>query len=127
MTPGDLFVFPTKRDDVGLEWLLVRFHPDDPDLVLLAPVDTTPWIGTPDLALSVPWVARCGECGWFPASICTEPVRQVSASELSSVRRRLADLARGTLPPEQPGDFDPEYEEWIGLVAEAREYLENQC
>src|SRR5262245_36397502 len=48
--PGDLYVFDAG-EDVGLEWLVVRFHPDDPGLLLLVPADDFPLIGTPDVTL----------------------------------------------------------------------------
>src|SRR5262245_39736977 len=71
--PGDLYVFDAG-EDVGLEWLVVRFHPDDPGSLLLAPADDFPLIGTPDVALPPelvgrPLSVRCGETDWFPASV----------------------------------------------------------
>jgi hypothetical protein len=129
--PGDLYVFDAG-EEIGLEWLVVRFHPEDPGMVLLAPVDDFPLAGTPDLIL--PWEAagrpltvRCSETDWFPAGLCSSRLRVGSLPEqtLASVRQRLADFARGrTLATEDASsDFDPEYEEWIGEVARARTSL----
>ncbi len=125
--PGDLYVFEAG-EYVGLEWLVVRFHPDDSSMLLLAPVDDFPLAGTPDLILpsdSVgrPLTVRCGETDWFPASLCESRLRVGAIPEkiLGLVRQRLADFARGrSLGAGDPSiDLDPEYEEWIGEVAQA--------
>jgi hypothetical protein len=130
-TPGDLYVFDTGQD-VAIEWLVVRAHPDDPDLILLAPVDDFPLAGTPDLVLPVervgrPMTVRCGETDWFPRSLFTPDLRVDSIPDdlLALVRRRLADLARGrALEPQAPTiDLDPEYEDWLAEVAQARSTL----
>ncbi len=129
--PGDLYVFDAG-DDVGLEWLVVRFHPDDPSLLLLAPMDDFPLVGTPDLALPREIVGRlltvrCGETDWFPASLCSPRLRAGAVPEpaLVLVRQRLADLARGRpiATEDESCDFDAEYEEWVGEVARARASL----
>src|SRR4051794_948888 len=78
-TPGELFVFDT-REEFALEWLLVRFHPDDPRFALLAPADDFPLVGTPDLALprelvARPLIVRCGETDWFPVALCSASQR----------------------------------------------------
>jgi hypothetical protein len=126
--PGDLYVFDAG-EDVGLEWLVVRSHPDDPGLLLLAPADDFPRIGTPDVALPLelvgrPLSVRCGETDWFPASFCAPRLRVGAVPEhaLGLVCQRLADLARGRAIPTADAaiDLDPEYEEWIGEVARAR-------
>ena len=126
--PGDLYVFG-GGGDIGLEWLLVRFHPDDPGLALVAPVDDFPLAGTPDLVLDAATfgrtlVVRCGETDWLPARSCTSRLRVGTLTEpaVRAVRGRLADLARGRpLGSGDPSvDFDPEYEEWIDEVGRAR-------
>jgi hypothetical protein len=125
--PGDLYVFDVG--DVGLEWLVVRSHPDDPRLLLLAPADDFPLAGTPDLAIPPevvgrPLTVRCGETDWFPAGLCTPRLRAGAVPEnaLGLVRHRLADIARGrsSEPADPSVDFDPEYEDWVGEVARAR-------
>jgi hypothetical protein len=130
-SPGDLYVFDAG-EDVGLEWLVVRFHPDDSGLLLLAPMDDFPLVGTPDLALprelvGRPLTVRCGETDWFPASLCAPRLRAGAVPEpaLVLVRQRLADLARGRpiTTEDESIDFDAEYEEWIGEVARARAAL----
>jgi hypothetical protein len=130
-TPGDLYLFDAG-EDVGLEWLAVRFHPDDSSLLLLAPMDDFPLVGTPDLALpreivGRPLTVRCGETDWFPASLCAPRLRAGAVPEpvLALVRQRLADLARGrpVAAEDESIDFDAEYEEWVGEVARARAAL----
>ena len=127
-TPGDLYVFDVG-EDIGLEWLVVRFHPDDHGLILLAPADDFPFAGTPDLTIPRELVnrlltVRCGETDWFPASFCTPRLRVGTVPEpaLSLVRQRLADLARGRAIPtaDRSIELDPEYEEWIDDVSKAR-------
>jgi hypothetical protein len=126
--PGDLYIFDVGQD-VGLEWLVVRIHPDDSELLLLAPTDDFPLAGTPDLILPSeivgrPLTVRCGETDWFPASVCSSRLRVGVVPEyaLGLVRQRLADLARGRAIPTEDAsvDFDPEYEEWIVEIARAR-------
>src|SRR5262249_27247223 len=63
--PGCLYVFGTPVD-AGIEWLVVRPHPDDPGLVLLAPADDFPLVGRSDVPLKPefidrPLTVRCGE------------------------------------------------------------------
>src|SRR5262245_60598791 len=72
--PGDLYVFETPVDAV-IEWLVVRPHPDDSALLLLAPVDDFPLVGRSDVPLKPefidrPLTVRCGEAGWVPATAC---------------------------------------------------------
>ena len=126
--PGDLYVFDAG-EQVGIEWLVVRAHPDDPDLTLLAPTDGCPLTGTPDLVLPAegvwrPMTVRCGQTDWCPKSLFTPRLRvgTISDEVVALVKRRLDDLARGrALTPEVPAaDFDPEYEDQMAEVAEAR-------
>ena len=42
--PGDLYVFDAG-EGIGLEWLVVRSHPDEPRMLLLAPVQRLPTCG----------------------------------------------------------------------------------
>jgi hypothetical protein len=133
--PGDLYVFGTPVD-AAIEWLVVRPHPDDPALVLLVPVDDFPLVGRSDVRLKPefidrPLTVRCGEAGWVPASACLEGLRvgAVPGEAVAIVRRKLAALARGSVPDE-PGatrvDVDPEYAEWLGQVTLAREAIERR-
>lgn len=130
-SPGDLYVFDAG-DEVGIEWLVVRSHPDDPDLILLAPIDDCPLTGTPDLVLPAehvgrPMTVRCGQTDWVPQSLFSPSCRvgTIPDDVVALVKRRLADLARGrALTSEGPAaDFDPEYEDWMAEVAQAREAL----
>jgi hypothetical protein len=55
--------------------------------------------------------------------------RRVARSEgaVGPVRRKLADLARGRLagtPQQREADADPDYEDWIDTVEQARESLQ---
>ncbi len=127
-SPGDLYVFDAG-EEVGIEWLVVRAHPDDPELILLAPIDDFPLAGTPDLVLPAdrvgrPMTVRCGQTDWFPKSLFTPRLRvgTIPDDVVALVKRRLADLARGrTLSSQVPAaDFDPEYEDQMAEVARAR-------
>jgi hypothetical protein len=119
-----------------IEWLIVRLHPDDSSLVLLAPADDFPFTGRSDVALKPefidrPLTVRCGETIWLPASGCQQHLRvgAVPNEAVSEVRRKLAALARGQITDE-PGaarvDADPEYLAWLGYVSIARESLERR-
>ena len=133
-TPGDLYVFDSAGD-AALEWLIVREHPDDPDLLLVAPADDFPLAGTPDVGLPRelirrPLTARCGEALWLPQDACALRLRvgTVPKEALSLVRRKLADLFQGQASgsdDQRQSDIDPEYENWMGWVERSRELL--QC
>lgn len=127
-SPGDLYVLDAGQE-IGIEWLVVRRHPDDPKLILLAPVDDFPLAGTPDLILpddgaGRSMTVRCGETDWFPETLCIAQlhVGTISGEGLALVARRLADLVHGRrLTSEVPeSDFDPEYEDRMAEIARAR-------
>jgi len=132
-TPGDLYVFGSPVD-AAIEWLVVRPHPDDPGLILLAPADDFPLVGRWDLPLQPeffdrPLTVRCGEAGWVPATTCLEHLRlgAVPDEAIAIVRRKLAALARGSVPDEQGAmhvDMDPEYTEWLAQLALVREAIQ---
>ncbi len=133
---GDLFVFDTG-EDAALEWLVVREHPDDPRLLLLAPGDDFPFVGPPDVELprdvvGRPLTIRCGEALWVPDRFCQPRLRtdSVPLEKLRLVRRKIADLARGRTDEskeQRQVSADPEYEDWLGLVARARERLQKRA
>lgn len=133
--PGELYVFATPVEAV-IEWLVVRPHPDDYLLVLLAPVDDFPFAGRSDVPLKPEFIdrsltVRCGEATWIPATVCQERLRvgAVPNDAVSEVRRKLAALARGQIS-DVPGatrvDADPEYLAWLAQVVIARESLERR-
>ena len=108
--PGDFYVFGTPSD-AAIEWLVVRQHPDDPGLVLLAPADDFPLVGRSDIPLNPqflerPLTIRCGEAAWVIAKACPEHLRvgSVPNEAVTLVRRKLAALARGIVPDE-PGAY----------------------
>jgi hypothetical protein len=130
--PGDLYVFALPVD-VALEWLVVREHPDDPDLLLAAPADDFPLVGTPDVLLPResarrPLTARCGETLWLPRDAFSSGIHAETVPQevLSLVRRKLAKLSRGRASgsdEQRQVDLDPEYGYWIGLVERCRDSL----
>jgi hypothetical protein len=132
-TPGDLYVFPLGAD-AALEWLVVRAHPDDHNLLFLVPADGSPLAGTPDVPLPHdlvrrPLTVRCGEGLWAPA-LHLQPgfrVGVLPAEALRLVRQKVGDLARGRVTgteEQRRADGDPEYEDWLGRVERARERLQ---
>jgi hypothetical protein len=133
---GDLFVFDTG-EEAALEWLVVREHADDPSLLLLAPGDDFPLAGPPDLALGRdlvgrPLTIRCGEALWVPVGFCQQRLRTdlVPLEALRLVRQKIAELARGRTDEseeQRQADADPDYEDWLGLVARARERLQQRA
>ncbi len=133
--PGELYVFGTPVEAM-IEWLVVRSHPDDCSLVLLAPADDFPFAGRSDVVLKPefidrPLTVRCGETIWVPASGCQEHLRvgAVPNEAVGEVRRKLAALARGQIADESDAarvDADPEYLAWLRHVSIARESLERR-
>jgi len=132
----DLFVFDTG-EEAALEWLVVREHPDDPSLLLLAPGDDFPFAGPADVKLpreliGRPLTVRCGEALWVPIRFCQQRLRtgSIPVETLHLVRRKIAQLARGRADEneeQRQTDADPEYEDWLGLVARARELLQQRA
>ena len=126
LNPGDLYVFDTS-EEVGLEWLVVRFHPDDETSIQVVPIDDFPLVGTPDLTIPHELVGRImnvrgGESDWFPSSIFLPKLKVASISQraLKVVQEYLAKFVRGQCDEKSSVTYDPEYEEWIGLVAQLR-------
>ena len=121
---GDYFVLPSPKD-VAVEWMVVRFHPDDSDLVLVVPCDDFFLIGTPDVKIGGK-TFRCGQNHWLPRTILTEQCGTFPDGVVKQVRNKLAQIARGNFKHSRPiDDFDPEYEQWIDDVAKTREMLAN--
>jgi hypothetical protein len=131
--PGDLYFFPldTGREP---EWLVVRAHPDDPQLLLTVPMDPFPVAGPPDEVLppgpaGAPRTARCGQGLWLPAGhlLASLRVGTVSDEAVRLVRRKVAELARGQViatPEQQLADHDPSYESWLAGIELARRRLQ---
>ncbi|MBI1918223.1 MAG: hypothetical protein HYS12_26320 [Planctomycetes bacterium] len=131
--PGDFYRF---RLDTGTEpeWLIVRAHPDDPQLLLVVPVDDFPLAGPPDEVLPPgpgdrPRVARCGQALWLPAGHLLPPLQAGTVPEevVRLVRRKIAELARGQVvatAKQQLADHDPSYERWLAGVEQARRRLQ---
>lgn len=134
--PGDLYVFDTPVEG-AIEWLVVRFHVDDPAVVLLAPADDLPLAGQCDVALwpeflDRPLTVRCGESAWLPASTCSDYLRVATVPEeaVSEIRRVIAGLARGNVPNDpvrECAEADPEYMAWLDEVARARRALKDRA
>ncbi|HVA49612.1 MAG TPA: hypothetical protein VNH11_24820 [Pirellulales bacterium] len=130
--PGDLYVFETPVE-AAIEWLVVRFHVDDPAIVLLAPADDLPLAGQCDVGLwpeflDRPLTVRCGESAWLPATMCADYLRvgMVPEEAAAEVRRVIAGLARGNMPNDpvrECAEADPEYMAWLDEVARARQAL----
>jgi hypothetical protein len=131
--PGDLYVFALEGY-VAPEWLVVRDHPDDGDLLFLVPVDGFPLAGTPDVELAEeaggrPLTPRCGQGLWLPSRHLPARLRvdALPGDALRPVRQKMAELARGRLKAterQRQADADPEYQEWIAAVEQVRQQLE---
>lgn len=119
--PGDMYVM----EENILEWLVIREHPDDSTLLFIVPTDDFPFAGTPDVDMSQeasrPLFARCGWGAWVPTSLLQERYRVDALPEpaLALAREMMAKLARGKWVSEPSVDNDPEYADWIGVVAQA--------
>jgi hypothetical protein len=134
--PGELYLFPTPVE-AAIEWLVVRFHVDDTNIVLLAPADDFPLAGQCDVALwpeflDRPLTVRCGESCWSDAALCREDLRvgTIADEAVSEVRRVIAALARGNIaddPVRENVEADPEYMAWHDQVSCARQALEDRA
>jgi len=128
--PGHLYLL-RGTGEVAAEWLVVRQHPDDRTLLLLAPADDFPLAGRADVRLQPefvhqPLTVRCGEASWFPESACEVRLRTgvLPDEAVAAVRQTLAALARGEVPggvETHRVEADPEYLNWLNALAIARE------
>lgn len=127
-SPGELFMFapPVAYTADAIEWLMVRFHPDSRQSLLVVPCGDPPFWGPGDLDLEHemgrPLVAHC-TCGlWLPTDVFSQKtlwVDTVTAIALRHVRLKLAGLARGTdcvTEEEQNTDEEPEYHRYMRRV-----------
>ena len=127
--PGDLIVIPT--DTAVIHWLIVKAHPEDPQILFAVPADDNPETGPADVRVPAehPWgpvTLRCGFGLWVEADLLDPPRRAGVMREevLGPVQVVLGQLAAGTYrpTPEQAVlDFDPDYMAWLGEVEESRE------
>ena len=123
--PGDLYVFDTDTD-IAIEWLVTREHPDNPDWILLVPVDDCFLYQAPDLVLpervGQPMTVRVGQADWFPKSMFAQSFRVGALPDdiIRQVRQQFAYLARGgEISSTDPG-VDPEYEDHMDEIEKAR-------
>jgi hypothetical protein len=127
--PGDLIVIPT--DTAVIHWLIVKAHPEDPQILFAVPADDNPETGPADVRVPAehPWgpvTLRCGFGLWVEADLLDPPRRAGVMHEevLGPVQAVLGQLAAGTYrpTPEQAVlDFDPDYMAWLGEVEKSRE------
>lgn len=133
--PGDLYVLPLE-EEAALEWLVLGPDPDAADRYVVVPVDDSPLVGTLDVKIADdlahrPLVARCGQELAVPGENL-RPDRRVDClpeEALRPIRQKMAELTQGrvTASDEQrQTDLDPDYEDWLRLIQQARERLRSQ-
>ena len=128
---GELFVFKVTAP-IGIFWLAVRFHPDDPNLVLLVPADDFFMFGGNDLVVmppieGMPLTVRCGHSIWIPVETTHWiPCKQkVSEETLKEVKFKIAHLARG-IAVENEDDNDPNYQSHLKEIAQSCAEVQKQ-
>ncbi len=133
---GKLYIFDLVTDR-SIEWLVVRDLQDGESYVQVVPCDDTPLIGCCDVAVchdralegQAKMFARCGVSLWCGMSDLFShrmtAVGDVSSEELSNVRKRLAEIARGIIPVSTPDDDDLEYIELCGELDKLGLFLSN--
>jgi hypothetical protein len=129
--PGDLYVF--EVGDITLEWLILRVHPDHKDTFCVVPLHDSSFLGSIDVCLMEttlrPLIAACGQSDWFPLNLFENSfkVGKLPTPALLSIRKRLAEIVRGTLnvvaESRLETDLDPHYEELMEDIAAARQIL----
>jgi hypothetical protein len=117
---GDRYVVPDSLSTIGIEWLVVRIHPDDATTVLVVPVDTSPYVGVCDLVEGID-CARCG-CAFWVVRSELRPEWRVGRSVFLAERckRVLHLLATGrkidATADQNATEADPNYQELIEEV-----------
>ncbi len=137
-SPGEVFIFKIyKNDSLGLEWLVVREHVDDPTMVFVVPLsDENPMVGSPDIILEPlkpPFgggeIARCGEGMYIPKDVLCKHAIRIGRAPVDAVRMTLAQMARGKLfstSEQRSADCDPEYESYMDEIRSERRFLEKK-
>lgn len=125
--PGVRYVLPyplREEGDVALEFVVVRPHPDDPDLFLVVPAHRElQFLGSLDLATDCGLVLVASWSFWL-ATDQLLPEWAVGCLDLDRVhvrriRRLLNGLATGRAYNDSGVDVDPEYDELMALVGRA--------
>ncbi|MDA8015952.1 MAG: hypothetical protein MPN21_00780 [Thermoanaerobaculia bacterium] len=130
---GDLWVLDTPSSvDAGklgaaVEWLQVDVETNGGDVtaVCLVPVDGSPLLGSPDLAMGDGRVLRCALATWLRPSVLLGAHRsaRLDAGDLEAARNWCESLDNGTSevsPDALETDRDPEYREWIAEIDQTR-------
>jgi hypothetical protein len=95
---GNIYVL--ADDKIGLEYIVVKYHPDDSDSVFVVPMDTVPMVGVGDVPLenvNTSYVSRCGRGTWAAKTYFAyeATVGVMSEHNLSKLRQKLHELATG--------------------------------
>lgn len=124
--PGDILAVPLARAR-PLFWTVLIERPEV-KRYLVVPADTSPLLGSTDLAISAqalcgPLVLRLGARRWWPAR-CFADCERVGLLEdwhISRAQGALMQLLKGTLavmPWQQETDLDPAYQGWMDGIGE---------
>ena len=128
---GDVYLFKLENvpEDVGVFWVVINRHPDDPELIFAVPADTNTLIGSfdvpiPESALFGPLSLRLGRGLWLMETIF-EPSQRVGMIETLFMDRaqfimsRIARCEWVSSEIQQATDANPDYEEWIEMLDQA--------
>ena len=127
--PGQLWELPLAGAGL-LGWVVVRRHPEDPDLVLLVPADAEVGLAEGDLAAPLTWqgspegercVLRVAYGGWLPAR---DLWFRVPGAEVTSAW--LEELGEpGSADPDGLGSLPLDLQDWLrDELGPARQALE---
>jgi hypothetical protein len=118
---GDVYIL-LFQDDIYVEWVVVRPHPDDNEYLLIVPIDDFPFMGMCDIRLfgyedTDAMVARCNHSHWIPRSWLSggKRVEELPSEFVKKIRQTLAKMARLLeLDPLTEDDVtdDPDYMDW---------------
>jgi hypothetical protein len=129
--PADVYLLPGEGD-IATRWAVVAVHPDRPHLLFAVPADGNPLFGLADLPLvdqaGRRLTLRCGLGLWLPRDVfpAERRLRLLSAEHLRRAREKLRQVTAGALDgPEaaRESEANPDYREWMVLVAAAVERL----
>jgi hypothetical protein len=129
--PGDVYLFPGEGD-VATRWAVLAAHPDRPDLLFAVPGDGHPLFGLADAPLPGEadhrFTLRCGLGLWLPRDAYRRDyfLRALTADQLRQARAKARQVVAGAADgPEaaRESEANPEYQEWMELVASAVDRL----
>jgi hypothetical protein len=126
-TPGDVYTW-APPNDLGLDWVVVSTHPDDPARVFVVPADGQDVAGLADVVVRAtgcePLSLRCGRGVWLRTSDLPAErwYRALDDHHTHRAQEKVRQIAAGTLDGSSAAwedEVNPDYDAWMMEVTRA--------